>query len=106
MNLSRIEIDFEDLSDPWQEAWQFLATEFVAIATNDDVSVFTDVKVRVAESPDIEALRLALRGRRSRLRYDERTIGCGSAASRLLKCFCRIQTAILRENGAFSKAWA
>ena len=99
VDLPRIEIDFQNLANPGQKTGKLLATQFVASPANDDVAVFADVKVGVAKSPHIEALRFTLSRRGLRLRDDQGTFGWTGLA----ECFCGTQTAILRENNAFSK---
>src|SRR5678816_1448656 len=104
MDLARIEIYIQNLTYPREKAGEFFAAQLVAFSTNDDVAVFADVEVSVPESPDVEALRFIFSGCGLRLRHDQRTLGRRSATAGFLGCFCRTQTAILRENSAFSKA--
>ena len=103
MDFPWIEIHFENLANPRKKARQLLAAEFIPIAANDNVPGFADVKMRVAKSPDIETFCFAFRRRGLGSGTMREPSDEGSAARRLLECFRRIQTAILRENAEFSK---
>jgi hypothetical protein len=61
VDLPGIEIDFKNLANPRQKSRQLFPAELVTISANDDVTVLAHVKMRVAKSPDVEALRFGFR---------------------------------------------
>ena len=104
VDLPGIEIHFEHFANPGQETGKLLAAQFITGSANDDVSVFADVEVGVAKSPDVEAFRFAFPWCGLRFRNNHRTVGCRRAGACFMECFRRTQTAILREKVPFAKA--
>jgi len=56
VNFFWIQIHFKNFTNPWKKTREFLAAQFVAISADNDVAILADVEMRVAKSPDVEAL--------------------------------------------------
>ena len=56
VNVPWIHVHFEHFLHPRKKSGQFLSTELVATTANDDVSVFAEIEVRVAEAPYVQTL--------------------------------------------------
>src|SRR5262249_43173644 len=72
VDIATVDGTFQNLSNPGEKTRQFLPAKFIAGSANHHMPVFTEIEVRIAETPDVEAFGFAFRGNWLRLWDNDR----------------------------------
>ena len=76
MNILRIDMDAENFPYPRKEPRQFFSAKLVSTSTNDYMSVFAEIEVGIAKTPNVKAFVLVGAGHARCIRLDELWYAC------------------------------